>query len=461
MRVFHSSHSRETLSITEGTIWKNLLVFFFPIMLGSFFQQMYNTVDAIVVGNFVGKQGLAAVGSTTSQIINMAVGFFVGLASGATVIAAQYYGARMEKELSRTTHTAMTFAAVGGAIFMVLGLIFSPHMLTLLSTPEDIIEPATTYMRIYFLGMIPNMIYNIGAGILRAMGDSKRPLFFLIAACFTNVVLDILMVMGLKMGVAGAAWATIISQLVSAVLVVREMCRSRGAVHLDFRRLGMEPHLLKKIIHIGLPSGLESVLFTISNMAVTGVINQLGTDSSAATAAFNKEDSFYWMLLNAMSISITTFVGQNFGARKYDRVKQGVKTGLVLSAIMTVLVIAIMLPGGRLILGLFTSDDQVLTIGMEIVKIIVPSYILYIFISTLAAAMRGTGNTMIPSVITLLGICVVRLIWVYLIVPMNHTIQMINLCYPLSWFITAVIFVVYYLKGKWFDRAIAHSSVED
>lgn len=304
----------EENSITQGVIWKQLLIFFFPILLGSFFQQMYNTADAVIVGKVVGKEALAAVGGATGALINLIVGFFVGLSSGATVILSQFFGARKHQEVSDTVHTAAAMALSFGAFLMVAGYILSPTLLRWMGTPEDIFDNAVTYIRIYFIGIIPSLIYNIGSGILRAVGDSRRPLYFLIAACMTNIVLDVILVVGFEMGVAGAAWATIISQLVSAVLVVLVLLRSHGAYQLQPRKIRFHPALLGRIMQIGLPAGLQSVMYSLSNVIIQSSVNAFGTDVLAAWTAYGKLDGLFWMIVGAFGVSITTFVGQNFGA---------------------------------------------------------------------------------------------------------------------------------------------------
>ena len=289
-----------------------LLLFFFPIVLGTFFQQLYNTADAIIVGKFVGKEALAAVGGTTGTLINLLVGFFVGLSSGASVIISQFYGARKADDVSRAVHTTMALAVTSGALLTVTGILFSEKVLWMMGTPAEVMEYAVTYIRIYFLGMIPSLIYNIGSGILRAVGDSRRPLFFLIAATMTNIVLDIVLVLGLNMGVAGAALATILSQVVSAVLVMFTLCRSPQVYRVQLKKIRFYGDMFNLIIRIGLPAGLQSV-----NLIIQATLNGFGTDTMAAYTAYGKIDGRYWMVINAFGVAITTFVGQNFGARLY------------------------------------------------------------------------------------------------------------------------------------------------
>ena len=302
--------------IVTGVIWQQLLLFFFPILFGTFFQQLYNAADAVIVGRFVGKEALSAVGGGTGTLIQLLVGFFVGLSSGATVIISQYYGARRSEMVGYAVHTSIAFSLVAGVGMMIVGITAAPWALRAMSTPEDILGPSTTYIRIYFLGVIGNLIYNMGAGILRAVGDSKRPLYFLIVSCLTNIVLDIAFVIGLHMGVAGAALATILSQALSAVLVLWVLMRTKDMHRLELRKIRFDGRMFHRIIRIGLPAGLQSVMYTSSNILIQSSVNALGTDTVAAWTAYSKIDSLFWMIVNAFGISITTFVGQNYGAGK-------------------------------------------------------------------------------------------------------------------------------------------------
>lgn len=335
-------------SITEGVIWRNLLTFFFPILLGTFFQQLYNTADAIIVGKFVGKEALAAVGGATGNLINLVVGFFVGLSSGATVILSQFFGGRRDQEVSHTVHTAAAFALSAGLMLTVLGVAFSPAILSMMGTPPDVMAHAVTYIRIYFLGMIPSLIYNIGSAILRAVGDSRRPLFFLMSACMVNILLDIVLVLGLEMGVAGAALATILSQTVSAALVIVTLMRTPLSYRLEPKKIRFYGYLLQRIVRIGLPAGLQSVMYSLSNVIIQASVNGFGTDVLAAWTAYGKMDGLFWMMVNAFGISITTFVGQNFGAGQYDRVRKSVRVCLGMTTLATLAMSAVMLLlGGR------------------------------------------------------------------------------------------------------------------
>ena len=447
-----ASKVRPGYGIVEGVIWQQLLIFFFPILLGTFFQQLYNTADAMIVGKYVGKQALAAVGGSTGNLINLIVGFFVGLASGATVIISQFFGARQEKDVSRTVHTAMALAIAGGLMLTALGYWLSPTLLQWMNTPEDVMGPAVTYIRIYFLGMVPSLIYNIGSGVLRAVGDSRRPLFFLIAACMTNIVLDLLLVMGADMGVAGAAWATILSQTVSAVLVIVVLMRSHQAYHLQWRRVRFHKDLLLRIAQIGLPAGLQSVMYSISNVLIQSFVNNFGTDVSAAWSAWGRLDGFQWMILNAFGISITTFVGQNFGAMKFDRVKKGVRECLVMAFAAAGLCSVTLLLFGQYFYRLFANDPVVIEKGMEILRLIAPFYVAYTCVEILSGAMRGAGETVVPTLFTLCGICALRLVWLLGFVARNPSIPLTMVSYPMTWAITSCLFIFYYLKGGWMKR---------
>ena len=309
--------------ITEGVIWKQLLIFFFPILLGTFFQQMYNTVDSIIVGRFVGTQALAAVGATSAPI-NLMNRSFGGLSTGATVLLSQFFGANDRRGVSSALHTGAGLSLVLGLLILVLGTTAGPRLLRLMKTPEACMEDAVLYIRILFTGSVASMIYNMGAGILRAMGDSKRPMIFLVITCFVNILMDLLCVVVLKLGVAGAAIATVLSQAVSAVLVTAALLRLPEDVRLRFRKIRLDPGLLRRILYVGVPAGLQFITFDLANILIQSGINSFGDITVAAWTAYVKTDALTWMISGAFGVSITTFVGQNFGAQKYARIRQSV-----------------------------------------------------------------------------------------------------------------------------------------
>ncbi len=444
--------------ITEGVIWKQLLAFFFPILFGTFFQQLYNTTDAIVVGNFVGKQALAAVGGPASTLINLLVGFFTGLSSGATVVISQFYGAKHKDDVRKAVHTSIALSIAGGAVIMVLGIAFAGVALRAMNTPEDIMGMSLTYMRIYFLGVIPSLIYNMGSGILRAVGDSKRPLYFLIASTLTNIVLDLFFVLVLRMGVAGVAIATSLSQVASAAMVMYALMKTDDMYRLYLREIRFSPSILSAIIRIGLPAGLQSTMYSVSNLIIQASINSFGTDTIAAWTAYSKIDGMFWMIMSAYGVSITTFAGQNFGAGKYDRIHKSVRVCISMSAFTSVLLSAIVLVGGRFFLGLFTDDPGVADIGMSIIHVIAPTYITYICIEILGGTARGCGDSIIPMLLTCFGVCVLRVIWILGIVPIHRDLATVAFSYPLTWTVTSVMFIVYYLRGNWLKRNIPQNT---
>ena len=430
--------------ITEGSIFGQLLLFFFPILFGTFFQQLYNTADAMVGGRFVGKQALAAVGGSTSTLINLLVGFFVGLSSGATVVISQFYGARKADKVHWAVHTSIAFSVIGGIIFMIVGLVGSPWALEAMKTPEDVMGHAVVYIRIYFLGIIVNLVYNMGAGILRAVGDSRRPLYFLIASCFTNIILDVLLVAVLGMGVAGAALATITSQLLSAVLVVLALMKTDDMYKLEWKKVRIDQRMLQRIVRIGIPAGMQSVMYNISNVIIQAGVNTLGTDNVTAWATYGKVDGLYWMMINALGISVTTFVGQNFGAGRLDRVRKGAGACMVIGVALTASVGVVLYNGGHLLVELFTTDQQVQAISMDLLHFMVPTFITYIAIEILSGTLRGVGDAWMPLIITGIGVCAVRVLWIMFVLPHYHTIIGAAFCYPLTWSLTTVAFVIYY-----------------
>ncbi|MEG0565272.1 MAG: MATE family efflux transporter [Hungatella sp.] len=442
----------EQNQITEGVIWQQLLLFFFPILFGTFFQQLYNTVDAIVVGRFVGKEALAAVGGPTGTLINLLVGFFIGLSSGATVIISQYYGAKRADKVGYAVHTSIAFSLVCGGVMMIIGLFGAPAALRAMGTPDDIMEYAILYIRVYFLGVIPNLIYNMGAGILRAIGDSKRPLYFLIASCMTNIVLDILFVVYFHLGVFGAALATILSQAVSAILVLIVLMRTGEIYQLILNRIRLDGRMLKRIIRIGLPAGLQSVMYSFSNVIIQTAVNQLGTDTIAAWTAYSKIDSVFWMIISAFGISITTFVGQNYGAGKMDRVKKGIRVCMRMCIVSSLALTGFLYLFGSPIFHIFTNDAAVLEKGMEILHFLVPTFVTYVAIEIYSGSLRGVGDSWIPMIITCFGICVLRVVWILIAVPLQPNITTIIFSYPLTWVVTSILFIIYFhgfskLKG--------------
>lgn len=434
--------------ITEGVIWKQLLIFFFPIMVGTLFQQLYNTVDAIIVGRFVGKQALASVGGSAAVLTNFVIGFFTGLSAGATVIISQFYGAKNLKQLSKGLHTAYAFSITVSILISVIGWFSTPALLHLLKTPADVIPDSILYLRIYFLGMIFTLTYNMGSSIMRAIGDSRRPLIYLVICCVINIILDILFVIVFHMGIAGAAIATVISQGVSAILVTRSLMKSYGILKLELRAIRFHGVLLKSELKIGLPGGIQSFGYSISNIIIQAVINNFGTDTAAAWAAYGKLDAIFWTVCGSFGIAITTFAGQNFGARKFNRVKKSVRVCLAMALTVCGSLIVFLMIFCRPLYHIFTTDQAVVDIGVYMLRLITPSYVIFIFVEIFSGALRGIGDVLIPSTITLGGVLLVRLTWILFVTPMTGELSTLLYSYPLAWGATALLLIPYYFHRR-------------
>ncbi len=432
------------LQITEGTIWKQILLFFFPILLGSFFQQFYNTVDTIVVGQYAGKEALSAIGGSAAQIVSFVVGFFSGLSVGVTVIIAQYFGAKDRESMDKALHTAYLFSVIFGLVGGAICFIFSRQLLLLLNTPEETMADSQGYLQIYFAGLIFALIYNMGSGILRAIGDSRRPLYFLIVSTLVNVVLDLLFVMKLQMGARGAAYATVIAQAVSAILVTYVLMYRVEGMAFRFRRLCLDRGMLRRIMRIGLPSAIASCTYTISNMIVQAALNGKGVDVVAAWAALGRIDSLQWMINNAFGMSLTTFVGQNFGAGKMARVRKGTWQTLGMHMMTSVCIAALFLTFGKPVFSIFTNDAEVVRIGMEMVWNLAPFYWTFAFVEVFSASLRAQNISVLPTVINMICVCAFRIIWILFVVPTGTMRQMI-VCYPATWILCGIMMSILYL----------------
>lgn len=436
----------ERNQITEGVIWKQLLIFFFPIMIGTFFQQIYNTADSIVVGRFVGKEALAAVGGSVNQIVNLVVEVFVGLTSGASVIAAQFYGAKDRKNLNKTLHTSYAFGITIGCIVGVLGFFLTDTVLTLMKTPQELMADSRIYLHIYFCGMVFNIIYNMGASILRAVGDSKRPLYVLMVTCGLNIVLDIILVVVCRLGVMGVALATVSCQGISSALVTVLLMKENPLFQLKLREIRFYGVSLKSVLRIGIPAALEATMYTIANLIIQVFVNELGTDTVAAWGTFAKIDAVYWMVVNAFAISITTFVGQNYGAGKVKRMRKSVGICLGMAYAGAFLVSGVLYALAAPLYRLFTTDAKVVQIGVDMMHFLLPSYFLYVAIGILSGALRGAGRVLVPMLLTCGGVCFFRIVWMFGVFPGYPGINTIMLSYPVSWGITAVLFIIYYIR---------------
>ena len=446
--------------ITHGVIWKQLLLYFVPLLLSSFLQLCYNTADTIIVGRFVGKIALTAVGGSAGQIYAMVTEFMIGASGGAAVIMSQAYGARNKKLLDDGLHNAVALALAMGALFTVTGLLVSKTALVTAGAPAETMAGSLMYLRIAFAGLIPCALYNMGAGVLRAAGDSKRPLRFLVIGIGLNIALDILFVAVLHLGIGGAALATVMTQTLSAALVLRALMKGAGKTErangallppLDLRRLRLQENIALKMLRLGIPLGLETLMYTFSCVVLTSAVNTFGTDTVAAYAGFVRIESFYWMLEQALAISITTFVGQNLGAGLYDRVRGVSRQGAALMYIFMGTAIVVMYAGCPVWLGLFTTDPDVIEIGVGMMRYLLPFYILYVPDGVFFATLRGMGDSLRPAMITFLGTCVLRILWVLFVFPRFPSMRVLLFCFPVSWSVTAVIYAVYY---SWYRKNI-------
>ena len=439
--------------IVEGVIWKQLLFFFFPILIGSFFQQLYNTVDTIIVGQYVGKEALAGVGAT-GNVVNLWLGFFIGLAGGASVIISHFYGARDAEDLSKAVHTSIALSLAGGVVIMVIGLLTARVSLQILDVAEEVMDEAMTYIEVFYCGMVATVIYNVGTGILRAIGDSRRPLYILIACCVVNIVLDLLFVVVFHWDVFGVALATVLSQVVSAVLIMVRLMSTTDSYRVELRKIRFHGAMLRRVMRLGLPSGMQSVLYTVSNLVIQAAVNSFGTDAMASWSAISRIDGFVWMIMGAFGISVTTFVGQNYGAARYDRVLRGTRVCLAMTAGTILVLSAAEIAFAGPILHIFTGDDAVVALGTTFVRVWAPAYIAYVFIEIFSGAARGVGEAMTPMIITIFGVCVLRLVWIWVVLPFYRPPAMVAASYPVTWGITGVVFIIYHLRMNWLRRHI-------
>ena len=437
--------------MTEGVIWKELLLFSIPLLLGNLFQQLYNAVDSVVVGNYIGQQALAAVGSS-APVINLLVSFFMGLAVGAGVIISRYFGARNKEGLHDAVHTSMALTFAAGLIMTVVGVLLSPYILEWVGTPDDVMANSILYLRIYFLGILSVMVYNMGSGILRAVGDSKNPLYFLIISSITNIILDLLFVVVFKMGIAGVGWATLIAQTISAILTMILLVRTREEYQVILRHIRFHKDMLLEIVRLGLPSGLQNAVVSFSNVIVQSNINAFGSLAMAGCGSYTKIDGFAILPVMSFSMALTTFTGQNMGARKYDRVKKGARTGILMSVITIICISSLLLLLGPRVLAIFSSDPTVIHYGLYMMKVLAPGYIFLAISHAFNGIIRGAGITTIPMIVMITCWCGLRMTWILTTVPIFHDIGVVFLGWPITWIASALWLFLYYRKGNWMTK---------
>ena len=437
--------------MTEGVIWKEILLFSIPLLLGNLFQQLYNAVDSVVVGNYIGAQALAAVGSS-APVINLLVSFFMGLAVWAGVIISRYFGARKKEELHIAVHTSLALTFAAGLVMTLIGVLISPYVLQWVGTPSDVMESSVLYLRIYFLGILSVMVYNMGSGILRAVGDSRNPLYFLIVSSVTNIILDMLFVIVFHMGIAGVGWATLIAQTISAVLTMLLLMRTKEEYQVKLKHIRFHKHMLYEIVRLGLPSGLQNAIVSFSNVIVQSNINAFGSLAMAGCGSYTKIDGFAILPVMSYSMALTTFTGQNMGAKKYDRVKQGAKTGILMSVLTIVCISALLLMLGPNVLAIFSSDPTVINYGLYMMHVLAPGYIFLAISHAFNGIIRGAGITTVPMIVMVTCWCGLRMAWILTSVPLFHDIGVVFMGWPLTWIASALWLFLYYRKGKWMTR---------
>ena len=437
--------------MTEGVIWKEILLFSIPLLLGNLFQQLYNAVDSVVVGNYIGAQALAAVGSS-APVINLLVSFFMGLAVGAGVIISRYFGAKKKEELHIAVHTSLALTFAAGLVMTLIGVLISPYVLQWVGTPSDVMESSVLYLRIYFLGILSVMVYNMGSGILRAVGDSRNPLYFLIVSSVTNIILDMLFVIVFHMGIAGVGWATLIAQTISAVLTMLLLMRTKEEYQVKLKHIRFHKHMLYEIVRLGLPSGLQNAIVSFSNVIVQSNINAFGSLAMAGCGSYTKIDGFAILPVMSYSMALTTFTGQNMGAKKYDRVKQGAKTGILMSVLTIVCISALLLMLGPNVLAIFSSDPTVINYGLYMMHVLAPGYIFLAISHAFNGIIRGAGITTVPMIVMVTCWCGLRMAWILTSVPLFHDIGVVFMGWPLTWIASALWLFLYYRKGKWMTR---------
>lgn len=425
------------MDMCSGSILKKMLIFALPLMCSSILQLLFNAADIIVVGKFAGDNSLAAVGSTTS-LINLLTNFFMGLSIGANVLVARYYGAKQDKHVSETVHTAMLLSVISGILLTLIGCIGARKILTLMQTPDGVLDLAVIYLRIYFLGMTATMIYNFGSAILRAAGDTKRPLYYLLCAGVVNVVLNLFFVIVLDMDVAGVATATAISQCISAFLIVRCMVKENGSIRLELKRLHVNKHIFIKILQIGLPASFQGILFSFSNVIIQSSVNSFGEITVAGNSAAANIEGFVYVGMNAFHQAAISFTGQNLGAGKYERINK-----ILYTAEVCVMIVGIVLGNaavffGKPLLGLYTSSPDVVAAGMKRLNVISRTYALCGMMDTIVGSLRGLGYAVMPMIVSLIGACGLRLLWIFTFFQMEmfHSVTSLYATYPVTWTIT-------------------------
>ena len=442
-----------TIPMTSGSIWKSMVLFAMPIFIGNLFQQMYNTVDSLIVGIYLGSEPLAAV-SSSGSLIFMLVGFLSGVASGAGVVVARFFGAQDTRQVKLSVHTTVVFGFVMGVFLTIIGVWLSPVILRWMGTPESVMDNSVAYLRVYFMGSLFSVMYNVFVGILQAVGDSRHPLYYLIISSVVNLVLDIVFISFFHMGVEGAAWATVISQIISMALCLIQLLRTEDSYKITVKELKVDPRILKQIVSMGLPSGVQNSIIGFANVVVQSNVNAFGSMAMAGYGVAAKIEGFGFLPITAFAMALTTFVGQNLGAREYERTKKAATFGIVAAVLLAELIGIIVVVFATPIVSLFDSNPEVVQFGVEKSQVAGFFYCLLAFSHAVAAVLRGAGKAFISMMVMIVVWCGIRVSFLSIFVPLTHNIQFVYWVYPLTWGLSSLFFFFYYKSGRWLKGTI-------
>lgn len=437
-----------TVLMTEGSISKKIVKFALPIFWGNIFQQLYNVVDSLVIGNYVGRNALAAI-SSTGSLIFLLVGLFGGIFMGAGVVISKYFGACEIKKVEKSIHTAIAFAIIAGIVLTIIGPFLAPWILKLMGTPADVFDDAAMYVKIYFGGIMFIILYNTASGVFQAVGDSKHPLYFLIISSIINVVLDLLFVKIFHMGIAGAAIATVIAQAVSVILSFGYLMRTNDIYKVVLKKIHIDKNMLKQILSMGIPTGIQNSVIALANIVMQSNINSFGAIAVAGCGAYSKIEGFAFIPITSFAFSMTTFISQNLGAKQYDRAKKGTYFGVGVTMVMAQLVGIIFFIFAPTLVGLFNKEPEVIAFGTNQARIISLFYFLLAFSHALAGILRGAGKSLVPMLVMLICWCVVRVIYVTTTIHFINDIKVVFWAYPITWALSSIVFTIYYFKSDW------------
>lgn len=435
-------------SLTNGVIWKRMIMFALPILLGNLFQQLYNTVDTLIVGNYLGSTALAAV-SSSGSLIFMLIGFLTGISAGAGVIISRFFGAKDIKNLQESVHTTVAVGIIAGILMTFIGVYFSPNILTWMGTPENVLHESVIYLQVYFLGSLGFVMYNVFVGIFQAVGDSKHPLYYLIISSVVNLVLDLVFIKYFHMGVGGAGLATIISQGISAVLCLIQLLKSKMEYRLQVKKIRINKNIFNLIIKIGLPSGVQNSIIAFANVLVQSSVNSFGELAMAGYGAYTKVEGFGFLPINSFSMAITTFVGQNLGSKQYERTLKGVRFGVLMAVILAETIGVIVFIFAPQMIAAFDPSPEVIKFGVEKARTAALFYCVLAYSNSIAAVLRGAGKAVVSMVIMMVFWCVIRVMFLFITVPLTNSIYMVYLVYPITWSLSSIALYIYYKKSDW------------